>query len=214
MPERSHYEVMMLHPSATHEVIAAVYRVLAKQYHPDHAGPDGSKRMAVLNEAYAILGNKAKRARYDAINSADEADVETAAPAGAARRTDDRESAAGASSWAARASGLGRESMPGATNLKFTDGAWSVRPPDEPTPPAPTYGEAGPPPSYLPARGSIISFGRYRGWAISQVASYDSNYVEWLSRTMAGRTYRAELQQALTQSNQQDLADRMRSVRA
>jgi hypothetical protein len=32
------------------------------------------------------------------------------------------------------------------------------------------------------------------------VAAHDRNYVEWLSRTMAGRTYRAELEQALRQT--------------
>jgi len=89
--------------------------------------------------------------------------------------------------------------MPGATNLKFDRGAWSVRPPSEPTPSPATFGEAGPPPTYPLARGTIISFGRYRGWAISQVAAYDRNYVEWLSRTMAGRSYQAELKQALNQ---------------
>ena len=45
----------------------------------------------------------------------------------------------------------------------------------------------------------MLSFGRYRGWAISQVAAYDRNYLEWLSRTMAGRTYTAELKQVLSQ---------------
>ena len=50
------------------------------------------------------------------------------------------------------------------------------------------------------ARGSVLSFGRYRGWALSPVAAYDRNYLEWLSRTMAGRTYTAELKQVLSQT--------------
>ncbi len=92
--------------------------------------------------------------------------------------------------------------MPGATNLKYDGGAWSVRPRAEPTPASASYGDAGPPPAYPPAAGSVLSFGRYRGWALGQVAAYDRNYIEWLSRTMAGRTYTAELTQVLSQSSQ------------
>jgi len=75
-----------------------------------------------------------------------------------------------------------------------------VRGSAEPTPASASYGEAGPPPRYPLPRGSILSFGRYRGWAISQVIAHDRNYVEWLSRTMAGMTYRAELDQVLRQA--------------
>jgi curved DNA-binding protein CbpA len=186
MPGRSLYEIMMLHPTATPDVISAVYRVRAKRYHPDRAGAAGASKMAQLNDAYAVLGHKVKRARYDEILLSDGA---SGTPEAATRATPRTTSA----------SALNRESMPGATNLKYQGGSWSVRPPSEPTPNPAIFGEAGAPPSHLPARGSIISFGRYRGWAISQVASYDRNYVEWLSRTMAGRSYRVELEQALGQ---------------
>ena len=128
--------------------------------------------MAEINEAYAILSNAQKRARYDELLG-----LEQGVPEGFTRR-----------------------SAPGATNLKFEGGAWSVRSSTEPTPASASYGEAGPPPGYPLPRGSILSFGRYRGWAISQVAAHDRNYVEWLSRTMAGMTYRAELDQVLRQA--------------
>jgi DnaJ-class molecular chaperone len=166
------YEVLMLHPTATTEVVNAVYRQLAKQHHPDHAGPGGQERMAEVNEAYAILSDPEKRARYDEIIGL------------------------GAK---AEATASARQSAPGATNLKYEEGAWSVRDPAEAAAPATPYGEAGPPPAYLRPKGSVISFGRYRGWSISQVAEYDRNYVEWLSRTMAGRSYQAELGAVLGQ---------------
>lgn len=168
------YEVLMLHPSATLEVITAVYRALAKQYHPDHAGPEGANRMAAINEAYAILSNPEKRARYDEILGVP-GETRTVAPV--------------------------RHSMPGATNLKYEAGGWAVRPPTEPMPAPAPFGEAGPPPSYPAAAGSVLSFGRYRGWALSQVAAYDRNYLEWLSRTMAGRTYASELRRFLSQTS-------------
>lgn len=170
--ERTLYEVLMLHPSATVEVINAVYRQLAKQHHPDRAGPDGQQRMAQINEAYAILGNPEKRARYDELLGLQQE----------------------------AATGFARYSAPGAKNLKYEAGTWAIRNNAEPTPSSAPYGEAGPPPVHLRARGSVLSFGRYRGWAISQVAAHDRNYVEWLSRTMAGRTYRAELEQVLAQA--------------
>jgi curved DNA-binding protein CbpA len=196
MAPRSLYEIMMLHPTATHEVISAVYRVLAKQFHPDHAGPDSARQMAQLNDAYAILGDEAKRASYDEIQAPDGTPRVATAPAAAPPKPSTSASPE-------------RHSMPGATNLKYEAGNWSVRPPEEPTPAPPIYGEAGQPPSHLAANGSVVSFGRYRGWAISQVAAYDRNYVEWLSRTMAGRSYRVELEQAMGQAVQKPMASRL-----
>ena len=34
-------------------------------------------------------------------------------------------------------------------------------------------------------------------WALNQVARFDRDYIEWLARTPAGRTYRQELDQLL-----------------
>ena len=164
----------MLHPTATSEVIAAVFRQLAKQHHPDHAGSESHERMAEINEAYAILSDPQKRAKYDEI-------------IGVSSRIE--------------ATTLARQSAPGATNLKYDAGTWTIRTEADPPPDSGPYGEAGPPPAFPRPRGSILSFGRYRGWALSQVAAHDRNYVEWLSRTMAGRTYRSELEQVLSQTS-------------
>jgi curved DNA-binding protein CbpA len=207
---RTHYEIMMLHPSATPEVISAVYRQLAKQHHPDRAGPEGEQRMAEINEAFAVLGNPEKRARYDEIIGLATASSSTSAT-GPSRTSPATRSSSSASTPSSRspgpsasgsgaASAFARASAPGATNLKYEGGAWSVRDPFEATPPPAPYGEAGPPPRHLIARGRTISFGRYRGWTVDQVAAYDRNYIEWLSRTMAGRTYQADLERVLSQA--------------
>jgi curved DNA-binding protein CbpA len=55
------------------------------------------------------------------------------------------------------------------------------------------YGEAGPPPTSPAPGGSTLTFGRYRGWTLDQVARVDRDYLEWLSRTTMGRNYRREL---------------------
>ena len=60
------YEVLQVHPSAEQEAIEAVYRRLARKYHPDtNASPDATEVMIRLNHAYEVLRDSAKRAAYD-----------------------------------------------------------------------------------------------------------------------------------------------------
>lgn len=153
------YDVLMVSPKADRDVIAVVYRHLAKRYHPDRDGsPEAAVRMAELNAAYAVLGDSAKRARYDEEMGlvAATADVRT---------------------------GDSRPTRAGASNTTAT--------------PAGPYGEAGPPPPTPSPSGHALTFGRYRGWTLNQVARYDRDYLEWLSRTTMGRNYQRELAQLL-----------------
>lgn len=55
------------------------------------------------------------------------------------------------------------------------------------------YGEAGPPRG--PASGSVVDFGRYRGWSLGQIAAYDPDFLEWFERSPAGRQFRTEIAQ-------------------
>jgi curved DNA-binding protein CbpA len=158
---RTLYEVLMVHPRADQDVITVVYRHLAKRFHPDRdPSPEAQSRMAELNEAYEVLDDPEKRARYDELLGAGRATThrpprreETARPAPV-------------------------PSMPVRDLLD-------------------RYGEAGPPPASPEPVGSSMTFGRYRGWALNQVARFDRDYIEWLARTPAGRTYRQELDQLL-----------------
>jgi DnaJ-domain-containing protein 1 len=64
-----HYATLGLCQTADSVVIKAAYRALAKIYHPDRC--DGSaeganRKMAAINDAYAILGDPESRAEYDA----------------------------------------------------------------------------------------------------------------------------------------------------
>jgi curved DNA-binding protein CbpA len=153
---RTFYEVLMLRPEADRELITTVYRHLAKRYHPDRDdSPEAATRMAELNEAYATLGDPAKRAAYDR-------QLGLAPSEGAAvRKGDGRPMRAGGAKAAASESG--------------------------------PYGEAGPPPPTPAPDGRPLTFGRYRGWTLNQVARYDAGYLEWLSRTTMGRNYKREL---------------------
>jgi curved DNA-binding protein CbpA len=58
------YEVLQVRRGADPEVIRAAYRALARKNHPDFGGKP--ERMALINEAWAVLGNPARRAAYDA----------------------------------------------------------------------------------------------------------------------------------------------------
>ncbi len=65
--KRDYYEVLGVVRTATEVEITKAYRQLAKQYHPDrNIGDDDAKtRYAEVDEAYAILNDPNKRARYD-----------------------------------------------------------------------------------------------------------------------------------------------------
>lgn len=61
------YSALGLKRGATEKEIRSAYRKLAKEYHPDH-NPNNQKaeeRFKAVGAAYAILGDKEKRARFD-----------------------------------------------------------------------------------------------------------------------------------------------------
>jgi len=63
------YSVLGVNKSANEDEIKAAYRKLAHQHHPDKQGGDASK-FKEINEAYQVLGNKEKRAKYNQFGSA------------------------------------------------------------------------------------------------------------------------------------------------
>lgn len=61
-----YYRILGVAPYSDPVVIQAAYRALMRQYHPDTStAPDAKTRAPQINEAYAVLGNPARRARYD-----------------------------------------------------------------------------------------------------------------------------------------------------
>lgn len=64
--ERNYYQVLMVAEDADAEIIAVVRRALAKRYHPDvDPTPEAAQRMVLINEAYQVLSDPQRRARYD-----------------------------------------------------------------------------------------------------------------------------------------------------
>lgn len=63
---RDYYEILGVARNASKEEIKRAFRRLAKQYHPDaNKSSDAEARFKEINEAYEILYDDEKRARYD-----------------------------------------------------------------------------------------------------------------------------------------------------
>jgi curved DNA-binding protein CbpA len=60
------YAALGIPAGASRDEAARAHRRLAKQFHPDvNSGPAAAERMRRINEAWRILSNPARRARYD-----------------------------------------------------------------------------------------------------------------------------------------------------
>jgi hypothetical protein len=69
---RDYYKILGVAPSASPEEIRSAYRSLARKFHPDiNKSEDSEFWMQLINEAYAVLGDKRKKALYDYVFFAD-----------------------------------------------------------------------------------------------------------------------------------------------
>ena len=65
--KRDYYEVLGVDKNADADTLKKAYRQLAKKYHPDvnPGDAEAEKKFKEASEAYAVLSDPDKRARYD-----------------------------------------------------------------------------------------------------------------------------------------------------
>jgi DnaJ-class molecular chaperone len=63
-----YYEVLQVSTSAEPETIDRVYRLLAARFHPDNQQTGDESRFRILLEAYTVLRDPEKRARYEVMH--------------------------------------------------------------------------------------------------------------------------------------------------
>jgi hypothetical protein len=196
------YKVLQVDPEAAGEVIAAAYKRLARKYHPDVSpDPDSVERMVEINRAWEMLRDPVRRASIDRARTRSEATSAWVVAADDTART-------AARGEADRAPVFQPHSAPGTWPIPGMQpshaGPFTAGPEGPPVDPAPVRpvdrsfttrlagaGAAGAPPGN--PSGSTITFGRYVGWSLGEIARTDLEYLEWLDRMPIGRTYQAEI---------------------
>jgi molecular chaperone DnaJ len=64
--KRDYYEVLRINRGASSDEIRRAYRNLAKEFHPDvNKSPEAEAKFKEINEAYAVLSDKERKAAYD-----------------------------------------------------------------------------------------------------------------------------------------------------
>ncbi len=70
MQYKDYYEILGVKREATASEIKSAYRKLARKYHPDvNKTPEAEAKFKDINEAYEVLGDDAKRQRYDSLGA-------------------------------------------------------------------------------------------------------------------------------------------------
>ena len=202
-PDFDPYKVLQIDPEADLEIIQVVYRRLARKYHPDVTpGPDAANRMLELNTAFEILGDAARRERFDrdrALREQARRD-QVIRPSESDAPDPARTPGSGSGAGAARGTGpdlgplgVGGTPRPQTVSRDWTSGRSTVGGGYDPTRMRTADGEgaAGPPPGH--PSGTVLNFGRYAGWSLGEIARSDLEYLEWLDRMAIGRAYRDEV---------------------
>ena len=60
-----YYELLQVSPNAEQETIQRIFRLLAQRFHPDNKESGDDRRFREIQEAYSVLTDPEKRARYD-----------------------------------------------------------------------------------------------------------------------------------------------------
>lgn len=81
---KDYYETLGVDRDASADTLKKAFRKLARRYHPDHAKdtPGAEEKFKEINEAYEVLGDPEKRARYDQLGPNYQAGADFTPPPG------------------------------------------------------------------------------------------------------------------------------------
>ena len=84
MEYKDYYRILGVDRKADEKTIKRAYRRLAVQFHPDKNPGDNQAedRFKEINEAYEVLGDAGKRAKYDQLGASYQAWQQRGAPGG------------------------------------------------------------------------------------------------------------------------------------
>ncbi len=83
MQYKDYYEILGVKREASASEIKSAYRKLARKYHPDvNKTQEAESKFKDINEAYEVLGDSAKRQRYDSLGSSWQGGSEYTPPPG------------------------------------------------------------------------------------------------------------------------------------
>jgi curved DNA-binding protein CbpA len=165
------YAILGVPRDADAAEIASAYRALARRHHPDLAGEAETARMSRINAAFDLLRNPRDRRAFDLERGH--------APSTRGARRPARHDANG-------------HARPRSTDGRPLD---PDRPPYGWIPERDGTGGAGPPPGR--PSGSVLDFGRHRGWSIGEIARVDPGFLAWLEERREGVPYLAEIDAVL-----------------
>ena len=63
-----YYDVLQVSPSAEPDTIHRIYRLLAQRFHPDNKETGNPAKFREIADAFAVLGDPEKRARFDLVH--------------------------------------------------------------------------------------------------------------------------------------------------
>ena len=67
-PAPDYYELLQVSSNADPDTIHRVYRFLAQRFHPDNQETGSESRFRAVHEAYSVLSDPERRARYDIVH--------------------------------------------------------------------------------------------------------------------------------------------------
>jgi molecular chaperone DnaJ len=203
------YDVLGVRRDATNSTIKKRWRELAREHHPDRAAgnadADGelTARMARINAAYDLLSDPMRRAQWDASSdglAAARADKGTrvtfdddgheVAPAGPPPPPPTRPVTARFDTspvFHPRNATLSGESFRPRGQEPLPRRRMFDEPLRASTPTGPVSSRPGIPghmPSLQEARETELSFGKFRGYTLGEVALIEPTYIDWIARTI------------------------------